>query len=455
MSKVVRVPDDAIIEMVPARRAPARRAPARRAPAKRVVTKSRTVRNSRGKRVPRLREAGIISQSGSALGGALGSAFGPLGVGLGSFLGGKAGHLIEQITGFGDYAIEGNSIMGLSPPEMRNSSGDSYIVRHREFITDISPSTTFTNQSFRINPGISSSFPWLSQIAGSFDEYRMRGMIFEFKSMSSDSILSSGASTSLGSVVMATQYNSLQAPFADKKTMENYQFANSAKPSQSFMHPIECARSLTAVDQLFVRNSSNITNLVGDLRLYDAGNFQIATVGMQNTTGVIGELWVTYEIEFLKPRYRQFSLEDHYLLDGVTNAAPFGLTTGAHTVAGYGTNGIYNMNNIGGTINAAGTAYSFPHSISSGKFLIVYVVNGGATAVTLPTVTLVNCSNYYGWLDQSDYKVCNTGSVGAFFWNQIITVTGSGASFTWATAVLPTSIVDGDLYVVALSDTVL
>lgn len=389
---------------------------------------------------------GLFSTGGGILGGAIGGA-------PGAMLGSKIGEVISNLTGFGDYEIEGNTLMGLTPPEMKNSPG-GYIVRHREFITDIAPSTSFSNQSFRINPGISSSFPWLAQLAGSFEEYKLRGMVYEFKSMASDSILSSGASTALGSVIMATQYNSLSAVFTNKKEMENYHFANSAKPSQTFMHPIECKQSLTAVDHLYVRDSPNITNLAGDLRLYDAGNFQIATVGMQNTTGVIGELWVTYEIEFLKPRCRQFSLEDHYLLDSVTNAAPFGTTSGAHTNAGYGTNGIYQTNNIGGALNGAGTAYSFPVSISSGKFMIIYCVNGSAAAVTLPTITYVNCSTYGGWLDQTTNKVCNTGSVTAFIWCETITVTGSGASFTWASTVLPSSVVDGDLYVIGLSSNV-
>lgn len=390
---------------------------------------------------------GLFSTGGGILGGVVGGA-------PGAALGAKIGEVLSNLTGFGDYEIEGNTLMGLTPPEMKNSVG-GYIVRHREFVTDIAPSTTFSNQSFRINPGISSSFPWLAQLAGSFEEYKLRGMVYEFKSMASDSILSSGASTALGSVIMATQYNSLSAAFPNKKEMENYHFANSAKPSQSFMHPIECKQSLTAIDHLYVRDSPSTTNLAGDLRLYDAGNFQIATVGMQNATGVIGELWVTYEIEFLKPRCRQFSLEDHYSLDTVTNAAPFGTTTGAHTFSGYGTNGIYQLNNIGGIINGAGTAYSFPNSISSGKFMIVYVVNGSSAAVTLPTITYVNCSTYNGFLDQSNNKICNTGTISVFIWSEIITITGSGASFTWASAVLPSSIVDGDLYVIGLSSSVL
>lgn len=85
---------------------------------------------------------------------------------------GRLGHLVSKITGFGDYEIEGNSIMrgGLSPPEVVNSADrGGFIVRHREYITDINAATAFTNQAFPINPGIKTTFPWLGAVASAFE----------------------------------------------------------------------------------------------------------------------------------------------------------------------------------------------------------------------------------------------------------------------------------------------
>lgn len=61
--------------------------------------------------VPKSKAPGILSGAGSTIGGGIGSSFGPVGTAVGSFLGGKLGHLIEKVTGFGDYQIEQNSIM--------------------------------------------------------------------------------------------------------------------------------------------------------------------------------------------------------------------------------------------------------------------------------------------------------------------------------------------------------
>lgn len=429
-----------------------KRAAPKKNPSKLAVYKAPQTQVVRAPRQPRAPPAkahpgkGLLSTGGSILGGMLGG-------GPGAAIGGKIGDIVSNLVGFGDYAIEGNTLMGIDPPELRNTPA-GMIIRHREFISDIAPSVNFVNQSFPINPGLSSTFPWLSQIAVSFEEYRLRGMVFEFKSMSSDSILSSGSSTALGTVCMATQYNSLNSNFLTKKEMENYQFANSSKPSQSFLHPVECKHSLTAIDQLFVRTSPNTTNLQGDLRLYDAGEFQIATVGMQNTTGVVGELWVTYEVEFLKPRFQQFALEDHYMLSSASNASPFGTNTGNHTVNG-ASNGFFQRNTIGGAINGSGSAYSFPVSISSGKFMIVYSVQGSANPITAPTVTYTNCVSVAAFTDQTNTRVYATGNPTFWSYTEVIQITGSGASFAWASTILPLSVTSGDLYVIGLSNTVI
>ena len=183
---------------------------------------------------------------GSALGGALA---GPGGAAVGHYLGKGAQEMFQSLVGFGDYRLNGNTLMtgGMSPPQMVNSiNRGGYIVRHREYLGDVLATETFTSKVYPLNPGIQ-TFPWLSQIAGSFEQYKFRGLVFEFRSTSSDAVLSTATSSALGTVIMATQYNVLNPPFASKLAMENYEFANSDKPSCSFYHPIECMASRTPV----------------------------------------------------------------------------------------------------------------------------------------------------------------------------------------------------------------
>jgi len=135
--------------------------------------------------------------------------------------------LSALISGFGDYKVNENSLLtgGIAPPEVVNSVNDGgVIIRHREYLGDIPATIDFTITRYFINPGYTLTFPWLSHIATSFEQYKLRGMIFEFKSLSSDAVLSSATSSALGAVIMATQYDVLDTPFPNKFTMENYLF---------------------------------------------------------------------------------------------------------------------------------------------------------------------------------------------------------------------------------------
>ena len=96
----------------------------------------------------------------------------------------------------------------------------------------------------------------------------------------------------------------------------------------SVFHPIECDPKVTAQEVLYIRSTGVPDG--DDQRLYDWGNFQIATSGFQGASVTIGELWVTYDIALIKPK--AVSTTGSYILAarmqsgsafGVTNAAPF------------------------------------------------------------------------------------------------------------------------------------
>lgn len=251
-------------------------------------------------RIPRVRGrgdyksilGGIMKGAGAIAGGLMG--------GLpGATKGLSAGAALSSALGFGDYKVRVNSLIHPSMddqvPNVGNGRG-SIRVRHREYLGDVFGSKNFHNLSYQINPANQNTFPWLSQIALNFEQWRPLGMIFEFRTMSSDTQIST--STALGTVVLATEYNSLAPGFVSKQSMENSQFVVSTKPSCSVMHPIECDLSQTPNQPLYVRLPSSSS---GDARLYDLGNFQIATQGMLVDDSNQGELWLSYDIEFYKP----------------------------------------------------------------------------------------------------------------------------------------------------------
>lgn len=334
---------------------------------------------------------------------------------------------------------------GVEPPEIvNNRRTNGILVRHREFIMDITGSINFTLDKLPINPGLVQSFPWLSAIGSSFEEYRLRGLIYEFKSTSSDAVLSAATNSALGTVVMATQYNSLMPDFPDKKTMENYEFANSGKPSCNLLHPVECKQSINPVQELYVRTG---TPTVGDIRLYDLGNFYLATQGQQANGGVIGELWATFEVEFFKPKLISALgynlLTDHWQLGGVTNALPLGTTS------------VRKDGSQLGSIIALGTNLVFPVNMSDGEFLITYSVVGTSVALLAPTLTYTNCSAVNLFTNDTAPSVSSAGASVVFLLHTVVSITSMNAQIRFSPATLPSSITSGDMIITQINGSII
>lgn len=230
----------------------------------------------------------------------------------GARLGAVVGEGLQSFAnalGFGDYTIEQNSClsmidMGTSPPRVRNSkSGEATIIQHREYICDImsgpNTPTDFKIESFNINPGNTAMFPFLASIAKNFQEYELRGMLMEMKSLSSDY----ASSLSMGSMFCATDYNVLNAPPVSKQQIENMEYACSDKPSKSIIMPIECARKNSPQTHLYVAVDGEYNG--GDARLYDFGKFYYGSSGIPTANTPIAELWATYEVACFKPMINQ------------------------------------------------------------------------------------------------------------------------------------------------------
>lgn len=353
---------------------------------------------------------------------------------------------------------------GTDPPKMQMGKG-GMVVSHREYIQDITSSVPFIGENFPLNPGIQTTFPWLSQIADNFEEWIPEAIIFEYKTTSSNTVVNTtNSNPGLGTVIMATQYNSLNNDFGNKQQMENYENAVSVDPSRSVVHAIECAKGQTPLQPMYVRTGAlNATaGVSNDLRFYDHGKMTIATVGQQTNNFVIGELWVSYRIRFLKPRLQtgrgnnEQGVQDHFeLVSGnapiapvtdVTPDSPFGdqivlvppvqgstlggLLSGSSasiasqvgvpfppSLGGPKPFPIFNLTNgVPGvqTVSADNTYY-FPEGITSGIFMCtytaVYTTGGGAPNNTVTAVAATNnCILYNGFNNNITGIFNNTGA---------------------------------------------
>lgn len=245
-----------------------------------------------------LKKATPFADTGSIIGGALGGMFQnrKMGTGIGRFLGSGIG----SIFGSGDYELNGarpsyNVLTNDNQIPKFDTTKQTNIVCHREYLGDIIGTTGFNLTNYPLNPGMGQTFPWLATIASNYQEYRFHGLIFEFRSLITD-FVTNGAP---GVVVMATNYNADVPLYTTKQQMENSEYAASVKPTLNMIHGIECATSQTINPIKYVRTAA--VPLGQDLRLYDGGNFQFATQANPSGSPDLGELWVSYCVEFMKP----------------------------------------------------------------------------------------------------------------------------------------------------------
>jgi hypothetical protein len=247
------------------------------------------------------KEVSILGQALRSLGGLAGGAAGSI-IGMpsgGASVGTSLGAALSKWLGSGDYSVSKNSLLNASSSiPMMHKDDQKVIIRHKEFVTEILSNTTFTvNQSLELNPGLSTTFPWLSKLAGRFQEYTIRGMVFHYIPTSGEVV--SGTNPAIGSVMLQTSYRANSSAPGTKMELLNEYWATESKPSESFCHPIECDPKENPFNVQYVR-SVDVPS--GDSQLmYDLGKTFIATSGCPATGNVLGDLWVTYEIELRKP----------------------------------------------------------------------------------------------------------------------------------------------------------
>lgn len=363
----------------------------------------------------------------------------------------------HALKGVGDYAPLGimpkhnsfmRALLSNGPPAIQNTRMRTFVVRHREYLGDVVTGATgaFNITTFPINPGMAVTFPWLAQLAQNFEQYRINGMVFEFKSTSADALNSTN--TALGTVVMATEYNSDSDPFTTKQQMENHEFANSCRQSCSMLHAIECKPSLTSISELYTRTTAPAAGQ--DLRLYDLGQFSIATVGQQGSSVNIGELWCSYEIELLKPQLPDVSAivgTDHfYSATGVSTSAYFGTTTTTQA------------DGIGCSVST--DTITFPDNVASGKYLVQcnwYTPGGSGTLCVVPTVSTTNCASFTPFSAETLAALGTGNSIVVAATNAIahtlaIDISGPGATVTYSGGTLPAGSVRVDLMITRVSD---
>lgn len=369
---------------------------------------------------------------GSTLGGMIGQPT------AGGIIGRSLAASLSKWMGFGSYSIKRNSFLNLkgsnSIPMMHNT-GQSVVIRHREFIADViggtgTPSVFNVAATYPLNPGLAGSFPWLAAIAQNFQEYTWRGVVYQFVSTSGDS--TSSTNTALGSVMMATHYRSTAPTYTSKQFLLNEYCSSDSRPCDGFVHPIECDPRENPYNVQYVRSAAVPAG--EDAKSYDLGVVSIATQGLPTANINIGELWVSYEVELRKPiansLYQTDAAYSQLRRDTPGAGAPFG-TVAVNPPNG---NAINNVSNTLITFNAG----------NIGIYLLVISYTAGSTvSSTGMTLTPVNCTV----IGQNNLNAGFTVPTGVITYQYMISITDAAAVPTLFCNTMPVSGTSASVYI--------
>lgn len=210
----------------------------------------------------------------------------------------KGANWLGKLIGSGDYhssrqRFKRNSLMAGGPPAIYSTANPSGFQRQREKLFNVLASTGFRHSEMKINPG--TAFPWLKQVAAAFQRYKVHGMVFEFVK----SINPYGGANVNGEIVLSTRYDPNLAPPANIDQAEMASFSERTTPNQNILMGVECAPETRPIDVLNVRYGALPSNDVA--QFFDLCVFDLCQYGQADDTSLIGEIWVSYEIEFLMP----------------------------------------------------------------------------------------------------------------------------------------------------------
>lgn len=304
------------------------------------------------------------------------------------------------------------------------------VICHRELVSSVNGSIAFTATKFPLNPGVATTFPWLSTQANLWDQYRFRRLRFEY--------ITRTATTTVGSVLLVPDYD----PTDIAPTSEAIASAHSDTVEDACYKNLTCVLDPRAMNPfggtLAGRRYVRSFNQAGDISTFDSGNFYFCTVE-QTGASAIGKLWVEYEVELFKPQL------------GNTTVAPsltslFALTPSQALVTGVSTNlipnaqvadplsvGLVGTPLVSGTFTPPKGSYlisgyvQFADTVNEAFTCTAQVRQNGAAlaqpsicsisigatgaaneSLTLPIAAVVNCSG----TDTIDVRVTAVGAAG-------------------------------------------
>lgn len=167
-----------------------------------------------------------------------------------------------------------------------NLTNDGIRIRKRELLSSVTGSVNFAiANSYALNPGVASSFPWLSTQAAGWEQYKFHKLKYCYYTRT-------GTSTP-GSVILVPDYDAADAAPTSEIQAMDYKDAKEEVPwVVEFCCDLNPKAMFPNGGTKFIRQGT-VPNT--DIKTYDAGNFFAITT--DGTAVNWGKLFVEYDVE--------------------------------------------------------------------------------------------------------------------------------------------------------------
>lgn len=291
--------------------------------------------------------------------------------------------MASRFLGWGDYAIGVNSLINPDtgvPNLAKGVDASNVRIRHSEFLGDISVAvgSTFATQfSQTINPGNRLVFPWLSTIAQGYEQWTPKGIVFEFKSTASTNV-SSG--TNLGNVAIASDYDVYDDVPGSRVQMLQMAFSQDGSVGANQYHGLECDPRQNPFGKYWILHEDEV--IEGSAREYHLCHTTVSAIN-GSAAGVVGQLWIHYDIELSKERMPPSLLFlEQFGNSNFDRTSPFG--TGLQVVKKHDVS----------DSSLSGTTYTFPSYVREGMCFLIHIRwkwSVAPTTFSYDTITFTNC----------------------------------------------------------------
>jgi len=288
------------------------------------------------------------------------------------------------------------------------ASRDMSRIVHRELIGSVVGTVNFSTSSlgpFSLNPGLSSTFPWLSTQAVGWEQYRFNKLNFCYYTRTGSNVP--------GSLMLIPDYDAADSAPVSEQIASAYEDVSEDIPWKDIKCTLRPAAMHPDGPKKYIRLSGLASNL--DIKTYDVGTMFVGTT--DGTAVPWGKLWVEYDITLYTPQLpssgSSISSFQSYTSAAPTTANPFGVTP--TLVPG-----------SAALFTIAGSVLTF---VAPGSFFVVYLVLG--TTVTNAANTVISASgSFISWFGSAGPEESGSGSTNGTYTMAINAVVGTTLTFS-------------------------